>query len=289
MKKHLVKGSIEAKKYMAKLRAKRTVGSAKKKSVKKAAPKKVVKKATPKKSSLHKDTKSHNVNIRVVSGIKKHSNVTNSQILREDLKQQKLRLKHGYDLVKRITGLFDTTIITDLDSLKKQYYKLAKIYHPDAGGTTSQFQELENEYNKLFKKVLSGSNLSEEQKKNEIELDENLSKALMAIISLPGINIELVGKWIWVSGLTFPIKAELRSSGFEWAPKKKMWYYAGVESAGRGKSTIEEIRAKYGSEKINKKDFPSLNGVVHTLSPVKRSKLKLYLKKAVKNLNKRPI
>lgn len=60
MKKHLVKGSIEAKKYMAKLRAKRTVGSAKKKAVKKAA---------PKKSSVHKDTKSHNVNIRVVSGI----------------------------------------------------------------------------------------------------------------------------------------------------------------------------------------------------------------------------
>lgn len=69
MKKHLVKGSIEAKKYMAKLRSKRTVGAAKKKAVKKAAPKKAVKKAAPKKSSLHKDTKSHNVNIRVVSGI----------------------------------------------------------------------------------------------------------------------------------------------------------------------------------------------------------------------------
>jgi len=69
MKKHLVKGSIEAKKYMAKLRAKRTVGSVKKKAVKKDAPKKAVKKAAPKKSSVHKDTKSHNVNIRVVSGI----------------------------------------------------------------------------------------------------------------------------------------------------------------------------------------------------------------------------
>jgi hypothetical protein len=114
-------------------------------------------------------------------------------------------------------------------------------------------------------------------------------KALISIISLPGINIELVGKWIWVSGFTFPIKAELKSAGFEWAPKKKMWYYAGVESAGRGKSSIEEIRAKYGSEKINKKDFKIINGFKNTLSPPKRSKLKLYLKKAVKNLNKRPI
>jgi len=49
--------------------------AAPKKVAKKAAPKKVarkvVKKAAPKKSvSLHKDTKSHNVNIRVISGLK---------------------------------------------------------------------------------------------------------------------------------------------------------------------------------------------------------------------------
>lgn len=69
MKAHLVKGSAAAKAYMAKLRSKKTkVGAVKKKAVKKAAPKKkAVKKAVAK--SLHKDTKSHNVNIRVVSGI----------------------------------------------------------------------------------------------------------------------------------------------------------------------------------------------------------------------------
>jgi hypothetical protein len=44
--------------------------AAKKVVKKKAAPKKVAKKAAPKRSvSLHKDTKSHNVNIRVMSGM----------------------------------------------------------------------------------------------------------------------------------------------------------------------------------------------------------------------------
>ena len=53
------------------------VGAVKKKAApkKKAAKKKVAKKATPKKKampkSLHKDTKSHNVNIRVMSGVGK--------------------------------------------------------------------------------------------------------------------------------------------------------------------------------------------------------------------------
>ena len=56
------KGSKEAKAFMAKIRAKK----GKKTVTKKPATKKVVKKATPK--NLHKDTKSHNVNIRVVSG-----------------------------------------------------------------------------------------------------------------------------------------------------------------------------------------------------------------------------
>ena len=68
---------------------KRKVGAvAKKKAVKKAAPKKVarkvVKKAAPKRSvSLHKDTKSHNVNIRVISGMDKNVISQNRMILRK--------------------------------------------------------------------------------------------------------------------------------------------------------------------------------------------------------------
>lgn len=229
------------------------------------------------------------INVKLVK--RPGSNVsvkTTKEVLKNDLKLQNLRLTHGYDLVKRINGLFDTTVITDLDSLKKQYYKLAKKYHPDAGGTTIQFQELENEYSKLFKKLLAGSNLNEDQKKNEVELDENLNKALLQIISLPGIDIELIGKWIWVSGITFPIRKELSAAGFTFSGKKKMWYYAGIESAGRGKSSIDEIRAKYGTEKIKKTDFKNLSGI-GTIPLNKRNKLKMYLKKAVKNLNKRPI
>jgi len=66
-----------AKKAAPKKAAKKVVKkAAPKKAAKKATPKKVarkvVKKAAPKRSvSLHKDTKSHNVNIRVVSGFEK--------------------------------------------------------------------------------------------------------------------------------------------------------------------------------------------------------------------------
>ena len=85
MKAHLVKGSAAAKAFMAKLRSKKKkVGAVKKKAVKKAAPKKkAVKKAVAK--SLHKDTKSHNVNIRVVSGIEGNIYKTR-ELIEHDLK-----------------------------------------------------------------------------------------------------------------------------------------------------------------------------------------------------------
>jgi len=69
----LKKGSQAAKNYMASIRAK-------KKGPKKAAVKKAtVKKATVKKNpikNMHKDTKSHNVKISILSGIDKNSTYT---------------------------------------------------------------------------------------------------------------------------------------------------------------------------------------------------------------------
>jgi curved DNA-binding protein CbpA len=212
----------------------------------------------------HKDTKSHNVNIKVVSGLKKKS------------------------FTDKICGIMDTTVITDLDKLKKEYIKLANKYHPDKGGTTAQFQELEAEYRKYRDALIKGSSLNVEQKETEIQLDEALMQAVNAIASLDAINIELVGKWLWVSGNTYPIRTELKAAGFSFAPKKKMWYYAGVESSGRGKSTMEEIRNKYGSTKIQPKPAGKLTGI-GTITTANKAKLKAALKKVAKLLDKRAI
>jgi hypothetical protein len=61
---------VKAASATIKPKKKATVGAIKKKAIKKAATKKVVKKAATKKAtSIHKDTKSHNVRISVVSGL----------------------------------------------------------------------------------------------------------------------------------------------------------------------------------------------------------------------------
>ena len=65
--KHKGKSPVGKKKAVKKAAKKKAVGSVKKKAAKKVARKRVgvVKKAT----TMHKDTKSHNVNIRVMSGV----------------------------------------------------------------------------------------------------------------------------------------------------------------------------------------------------------------------------
>lgn len=108
------KGSKEAKAFMAKLREARKKKSApakkaapKKAAPKKAAPKKAAAKRKPatKRTGTHKDTKSHNVRINVVSGI----GAINTDLGR--------KLRAAQDHLSTLVGALAT---------KKEYYRLTK-------------------------------------------------------------------------------------------------------------------------------------------------------------------
>ena len=246
----------------------------------------------------HKDTKSHNVNIKVVSGWRKGGTAIIEQ--NEDkypkLKNVRVRRVPKNDLYEKpgtfkrfttLSGLFDTAIISDIDSLKKEYFKLAKKYHPDAGGTTAQMQQLVSEYENLLKKLLQGSSLNNEQKANELQLDEAMRAVIDQLIGLEGLDVQIVGKWIWIGGQTYPVRNELKKAGLIFIKKQGVpyWVYKGVESKGRGDLTYEEIKTKYGAKKV---DLP---GGLKKLSGIgiNKSRLLANLKKITKSLNKRPI
>jgi len=250
----------------------------------------VKKKAVPKKKTAPKKK----------AASKKVGDYKLMDVVYKDPRGKKTKAKGSYKVVRSKSGtfanfskigalyeFFDIKGLTDIDSLKKSYFKLAKVYHPDAGGTKEQFQRLQKEYDGLFKTIMSGSNLSASDIANEIELDENLRQAVDAIIGIPSLNVELIGKWIWVSGNTYPIKNELKNAGFMFAPVKKMWYYKGIESAGRGKLTIDEIRKKYGSQAIQKESMKKIQGIGEYISPTKKKKFYMSLRKALKALDNR--
>jgi len=141
-----------------------------------------------------------------------------------------------------------------IDEVKATYKKLAKENHPDCGGDTATMQAINTEYAYACAKILKGENLTAEETDEQIRLSEEYRQVIEKIINLPGIIIEVVGNWIWVTGHTFPVKKQLKEAGLFFASKKVAWYYRAEEYKTKGgKKTLDEIREKYGSEKINTK------------------------------------
>lgn len=139
-----------------------------------------------------------------------------------------------------------------IEQVKATYKILAKQYHPDMGGNTETMQAINAEYTKACNTVLTGGDLTSEQIEAEILNAEAYKNALTAIMNLAGLNIELCGGWLWVSGNTYPHKETLKANGFYFASAKKMWYFRAPEYAtsNRKKHTMDEIRVKYGSQLV---------------------------------------
>lgn len=155
--------------------------------------------------------------------------------------------------------------VDSLEHLRKQYRDLLKQYHPDnVNGSTAATQEINTEYDQLFKilkdkhESKSADNPSAKasdysQNMYDWENDKALREVLQKIINFHGIEIEIIGAWIWISGNTYGYKNELKEIGFKWASQKKQWYYH--TEAYRKKShkslSIDDIRSYYGSTKVH--------------------------------------
>ena len=158
--------------------------------------------------------------------------------------------------------------VRTLEELRRQYKELLKKYHPDnANGSTEATQEINAEYDKLFKvlkdkhennsnKTADSTNTKRsDYNKNmyDWENDKALREVLQKIINFDGIEIEIVGTWIWVSGNTYSYKKELKELGFKWASQKKQWYFHTDVFKKKSHKTLsmDDIRSYYGSTKVN--------------------------------------
>lgn len=140
-----------------------------------------------------------------------------------------------------------------LQEVKSLYKNLAKENHPDMGGNTAIMQAINTEYAYACVLLAKGAGLSDEQTNEQIKMSEAYRHAIEKIIHLPGIIIELVGNWIWVTGNTKLVKDDLYNAGYWFAPKKVAWYFRTDEFKCSGtKKSLDQIRAKYGSEIISK-------------------------------------
>ena len=161
--------------------------------------------------------------------------------------------------------------VTTLEELRKQYKELLKKYHPDnINGSTETTQEINTEYDNLFK-VLKDRHEKEttdnttgkadfNNKKYDFSEDKALREVLQKIINYEDINIEIVGCWIWVDGNTYNYKDSLKAVGFRWAREKKKWYFhtEAFRKRSHKKLSMEDIRDLYGSTEIQTEETKKL-------------------------------
>ena len=145
--------------------------------------------------------------------------------------------------------------IENIEQLRKKYKELLKVYHPDNGGNVSDMQEINAEFDELFK-VLSKEEHADEQTSTYDTDEENkaFKEVLSKIIHIHA-DVEVVGKWLWVEKGAYQYRELLKEVGFHYAPRKKAWYWHAEPYSRRSKREIslDEIRQKYGTTTVNRK------------------------------------
>ena len=138
-----------------------------------------------------------------------------------------------------------------LDELKKEYRRLSKLHHPDHGGDEATMKAINAEYSDRFEVLKRQHNASADEAHQTTEAPEEFINIINALVKLHGITVELCGCWLWVSGDTRAVKEELKAAGGRWSSSKKMWYWRHQEDGAhwsRGRKSMQQIRAKYGSQ-----------------------------------------
>jgi len=134
------------------------------------------------------------------------------------------------------------------DIIKQAYRRACSKYHPDrnpAGNEMMQAVNLAYEALQDFTGTIDAG---------ETGYDERFNHVLNELLKMVGVNIEVCGAWIWVTGNTKPYKDTLGKNGlgFFWASKKQAWYFRPDDwkSASRGGWSLDTIREKHGSRVI---------------------------------------
>lgn len=144
-----------------------------------------------------------------------------------------------------------------LEELKAQYRKFAFRHHPDRGGSDEEMKVVNGEYDELFLKLKDVHRTKEGKTytKESAETPEQYREIVYALLMLhmEGVDIEIIGSFIWLSGNTKPYKEAIKALGFKWSQNKTAWYLPpdGYKKFGRKQFDLDEIREMYSSTRVN--------------------------------------
>ena len=141
------------------------------------------------------------------------------------------------------------------ESIKAAYRDASKKYHPDINPAGIEMMKAVNAAYDILKDLISFEDLNGVEA-GSVDYGEELNAALNAIMNCEGLEIEICGSWVWVTGTTMDHKETLKAAGYKWASKKKSWYFRPADYKANKKRefySMDKIRNNYGSTRIETK------------------------------------
>ncbi|MGZ8246221.1 J domain-containing protein [Methylomagnum sp.] len=155
--------------------------------------------------------------------------------------------------IKDTLSILGLGAAADQEAIKTAYRKACIKYHPDRNPAGLEMMKAVNvAYRFLVDIVYNGSNQPINETVN-INFGDELNAAINAVIGLAGVNIEVCGAWVWLSGNTRHHKDAIKAAGYWWACKKSAWYFRppDYKSRNKGDWDMEKIRDTYGSMTVS--------------------------------------
>lgn len=159
-------------------------------------------------------------------------------------------LIHGAAKVLGLTGQITP------EAVKTAYRRLAMQYHPDRNPAGLVMMQALN----AARDALRDFRGSLDHNEAAASYGGDLNDAISHLIHALGLDLEICGAWLWVSGDTKAHKEHIKAfrtdtdNRFRWHSKKQKWYFAPNDYKGRrrfrGNVDMDEIRDRYGSAHV---------------------------------------
>ncbi len=159
------------------------------------------------------------------------------------------------------TRYFETC--NTLEEAKTLYKSLARQNHPDIGGDLRTMQEINSQYAEFCANFAKGDGYERQRQAhsegkksaadfhNLDEVAEVLRVKIEFALNLDGVEVELMGFWVWLTGNTKAHKEAIKENQ-GWAKHKEAWFFAGVPSFNRKEKSLDEIRSLHGSQRFTR-------------------------------------
>lgn len=149
-----------------------------------------------------------------------------------------------------------------VEQIKKVWRKLAFENHPDRGGDTATMQDINAQYHDALKGKHGQTSYNQEtQKEHTYYYNEKVEREVMEKVlellglKLEGVEVLLIGTWVWITGDTKPHKDKLGKNGAKcrWHGKRKAWYWRSAKNKcyRPSNTSLSGLAAAYGCESFD--------------------------------------